>query len=351
MIFFVFILAMIMLFELKVADKNEFIRDYISPASTTNVNGVFVILVFLSHISQYIKLDGVYDGPYAVLKTNLGQMVVVTFLFYSGYGIMESIKKKGFTYIKDIPFKRFFRLFYHMVIAVLLYVVMNFFLGNTFSLKKTLLAFTGWISIGNSNWYILAVFVVYIITFVSFVLFRKNSYLAVTAVTVLSVVYVYLLMRIGKESWYYNTLILYAVGMWYSLMKKYIETVLMKNDIIYLITGAVLVTVYYYVYINRGKGIEWYSVWGILFMALVLMLTMKLNIGNRILTFFGSHVFSVYILQRIPMAVLTRAGLNTSHKYAFTVLCFFITVALAVLYDYLIGRLDSLVYSHGKKNA
>ena len=66
MIFFVFILAMIMFYELKIADKNEFISDYISPASTTSINGVFVILVFLSHISQYIKLDGIYDGPYSV---------------------------------------------------------------------------------------------------------------------------------------------------------------------------------------------------------------------------------------------------------------------------------------------
>ncbi|MBE6774926.1 MAG: acyltransferase [Ruminococcaceae bacterium] len=349
MIFFIFILAMIMFYELKVAGGNEFNREYISPGSTTCINGVFVVLVFLSHICQYIKLDGVFDGPYSVLRTNLGQMVVVTFLFYSGYGIMESIKKKGYAYIKDIPFKRFFRLFYHMAIAVMLYVVMNFFLGNAFSLKKTLLAFTGWTSIGNSNWYILAIFVVYIITFISFTVFRKNSYLAVGTVTALSVAYVYLLMRIGKESWYYNTLILYAAGMWYSLMKKHIETLLMKNDVIYYTVGAAIVTVYYYVYLNRGKGIEWYSVWGILFMALVLLLTMKLNIGNRILSFLGSHVFSVYILQRIPMTVLTKIGLNTSHKYAFTVICFFITIALAVLYDHLIGKLDNLIYSGGLK--
>ena len=96
MIFFIFILAMIMFYELKVAGGNEFNREYISPGSTTCINGVFVVLVFLSHICQYIKLDGAFDGPYSVLRTNLGQMVVVTFLFYSGYGIMESIKKKGY---------------------------------------------------------------------------------------------------------------------------------------------------------------------------------------------------------------------------------------------------------------
>ncbi len=348
MIFFIFLLSLIIFYELKIVDKNEFNKDYLSIGQTTAVNGIFVFLVFISHACQYIKPDGVFDGPYSVLKTNLGQMIVVTFLFYSGYGIMESISKKGHSYVRDIPFKRFFRLFYHMVIAVLLYVILNWFLGNAFDLKKTLLAFTGWTSIGNSNWYILAVFAVYIMTFVAFFVFRKNRYIAATTVTLLSIGYIYLLMKAGKESWYYNTIILYSVGMWYSLLKKHIDAVVMKNDVIYMCIGAVAVSVYYYVFLNRGKNVVWYSAWGILFMTLVLMLTMKLGIGNRILSWFGSHVFSIYILQRIPMAVLSSMGLNSSHKYAFVVISFFITAALAMVYDSAVGKLDELVYCRKK---
>lgn len=346
---FVFILIMIVCYELKVCNKNEFNKAYISFEQTTAVNGIFVLLVFLSHVSQYIELNGNLDAPYATMKTNLGQMVVATFLFYSGYGIMESIKKKGKQYIFDIPYKRFFKLFYHMVIAVMLYVIQNILLGRTTNIKNILLAFTGWIGIGNSNWYVFAIFIVYIITFISFAIFYKKHYLAVLSVTILSVAYVYVLMIIDKEPWFYNTIILYSVGMMYSLFKKPIEKIVMKNDIIYLSVGAVIVAVYYYVYLNRGKGIEWYSVWGILFMALVLLFTVKVNVNNKILTWFGSHVFSVYILQRLPMNVLSSFGLNTTHKYAYIVICFFITIALAAVFDYLVDKLDSFVYKSGRK--
>ena len=38
--------------------------------------------------------------------TKLEQLMVTMFLFYSGYGVMESIKRKGDDYIKSFPKKR-----------------------------------------------------------------------------------------------------------------------------------------------------------------------------------------------------------------------------------------------------
>ena len=36
----------------------------------------------------------------------MGQLVVVMFLFYSGYGIGESYKKKGVNYVQQMPVHR-----------------------------------------------------------------------------------------------------------------------------------------------------------------------------------------------------------------------------------------------------
>ena len=58
------------------------------------VNGIFVALILFSHFSQYInewiKIDSLIFSIYSEL---LGECVVATFLFYSGYGLMEQIKK------------------------------------------------------------------------------------------------------------------------------------------------------------------------------------------------------------------------------------------------------------------
>ncbi len=348
MLVFVFIVALIVFYEMKIANSNEFHKDYISPKSTSSVNGLFTILIFLSHSVQYIDLGGVLDKPYATMKSCLGQMVVVTFLFYSGYGIMESIKKKGTDYVKAIPFKRFFKVLYHMAIAVTMFVIINLILGIKYDLKRTVLAYTGWTSIGNSNWYIFAVLVLYVITFISFMIFRKNHYLAVIGVTALSAAYVYILMVYDIDSWYYDTVIMFAIGMWYSLFRDKIEKVIMKSDLIYIVGGGCAVALYYLFYLKRKSGIEWYTAWAIMFMALVVLFTMKMKIGNRILEWFGSHVFSVYILQRIPMIILKHFGLNESHKYAFIVVSFFATIVLAAVFDTVIAKLDSLIYSPKK---
>ncbi len=351
MLIFVFIVALIVFYEMKIADSNEFHKDYISPKSTKAVNGLFTMLIFLSHSVQYIDLDGALDTPYTTMKSHLGQMVVVTFLFYSGYGIMESIKKKGTDYVKSIPTKRFFKVLYHMAIAVTMFVVLNLVLGIKYDLKRILLAYTGWTSIGNSNWYIFAVLVLYVITFISFMVFRKNHYFAAVAVTVLSAAYVYILMVYDIDSWYYDTVIMFAMGMWYSLLREKIERVVMKNDLIYLIVGGSAVALYYLFFLKRKGGIEWYTAWAIMFMALVVLFTMKMKIGNRILDWFGSHIFSVYILQRIPMIILKHFGLNESHKYAFIVVSFFATIVLAAVFDTVIARLDNMIYKPKKIKA
>lgn len=348
MLIFILILAVTACIGLHFAPKGEFMTDYISPKTSCAVNGIFTVMVFFSHAVQYINTDGVADIPYIALKNHLGQMIVVTFLFYSGYGIMESIKKKGTPYVKDIPFKRFFKVFYHMAVAVVLYIILNLILGRKYSLTTTLLAFTGWKSIGNSNWYIFAVLVLYAITFVSFMIFRKNHYLAVSLVTVFTLVYVVVLMVTDTPSWYYNTAILFAAGMWYSLLRKYIEKAVMKNDLIYFTALCGAVILYILFYLNKGRGIEWYTVWAALFMALILLITMKVKIGNSVLMWFGSHVFSVYILQRIPMITLKHFGLNESHKYAFVIISFCVTIMLAVIFDGGIKKLDALIYERKK---
>ena len=110
MLVYIFILIAIICSGLTAAKKNEFFKDYCSPKNTATINGIFSVLIFLSHSVQYVKLDGVLDAPYFDLRSFLGQLVVVTYLFYSGYGIMESARKKGTAYIKAMPKNRLFKL-------------------------------------------------------------------------------------------------------------------------------------------------------------------------------------------------------------------------------------------------
>lgn len=347
----IFLLAVFMLVfvGMKPAKNGEFITTYISRQQSTAINGLFTLFVFLSHVSTYIKLDSVYDKPYSSFKSYMLQMVVVPFLFYSGYGIMESIKKKGTDYVKQIPKNRFLKVLLHFDIAVLGFIALNTILGTKYPLKKTLLAFTGYTSVGNSNWYIFAVLCLYLIVFVSFIIARKNKLLGVALTAILSVGYVFALILLKKGTWWYDTAILFSVGMIFSLVREPAEKLITKNDGLYYTVLGLTFLLYTLFWFKRKSGVEFYSMWGILFMALIVLATMKVQIGNGVLEFFGSHVFSIYILQRIPMIILTRLGLAASHKYVFVALCFFATVTMAVLFDLAMDRLDKLLFTRRKK--
>lgn len=107
MIFFLLVFLLIIFKSINICtNENHFNTNYLSIENTNVIKGIFVILVIFSHSSQYINLNSVYDSAYTSFMKFMGQMIVSVFLFYSGYGIMESLKKKKFSYIKTIPTKK-----------------------------------------------------------------------------------------------------------------------------------------------------------------------------------------------------------------------------------------------------
>ena len=348
MILFILMLLMVIISKAEIAKPNRFNTEYCSIEQTNVIKGIFVMLVLLGHGNSYLNVTGALDIPYKSFQVHLGQMVVSMFLFYSGFGMIKSIMKKRFKYIKTLPFKRFLIVVLNFDIAVLLFEIMNICLKIHFDWKMILLAFTGWVGIGNSNWYMFAIFVLYILLFISFYLLRwfdKDSalYIGMTIFTILSIAFVYWEIRVGQPTWCYNTVILFALGGWFALLQDKIENIVMKNDYVYIVLGAILAVVYWISFKNRNYGIETYSVWASLFTLAVVMITMKVSIKSTALEWMGKRVFSIYILQRIPMIVLTKIGIMQDSPYAFIVMVFLITLGLAMIFDYFVGKIDNSI--------
>lgn len=346
MVFFLIILLFIMIKTAHISKPDEFQRDYISRENSNVIKGIFVILIVFSHASQYITLQGIYDEPYMILRDHLNQMVVAMFFFYSGFGMMKSILAKKFSYVKNIPGKRFLVNLIHFDIAVVLFLILQLILGKTFSVSTILLSFIGWESVGNSNWYMFAIFSVYLMMFLAFYLIRWLDkpiayYVANVIMTALLVLFVFWEIRMGQPAWCYNTVILFSLGSWYAMLQRPIEKIMMKNDRIYSFLCALLLFIYYVSYRNRWSGgIERYTIWAVAFTIMVVFFTMKITFHSRILLWFGEHIFSVYILQRIPMLLLSRMGIAAQDKYAFLILSILAVIVLAIVFDSLVEKLD-----------
>ena len=351
MILFILILLMIIISNAEIAKPDTFNMEYISIRQTNVIKGIFVILVLLSHGSSYLNLTGVLDTPYKSLQSHLEQMVVSMFLFYSGFGMIKSIMKKRFGYIKTLPVKRFLIVVLNFDIAVILFEIMNIFLKIHFDWKTILLSFTGWVGIGNSNWYMFDIFGLYILLFVSFYFLKWfdkefSLYIGMLIFTILSIAFVYWEIKVGQPAWFYNTIILFALGGWFALFQEQIECIVMKNDYVYIVLGAIMAVLYWISFKNRIYGIKAYSVWACLFTLAVVMITMKISIKSTVLEWIGKRVFIIYILQRIPMIILTKTGFTQNSPYTFFVLVFLITLGIAVIFDYMVGKLDNVIVKH-----
>ncbi len=361
MTIFLLLLALIIFHSLTLAPQGQFQKEYISKSTTANIKGIFVILIFFSHYTQYVTLGGPYDDAYLALRTHLNQMVVVMFLFYSGFGIMRSIQKKGRAYIRSRLPERFRKVWLQFAAAVLLFLITGLFLGKKFTADHVLLSFVGWDSIGNSNWYIFDTLIAYILLFLAFLIFplplksRKaqehpletekpkdelSQYLGCAAFTVLIILFIYVMMAAGRSRYWYNTIFIFPMGCWYAIFQERIEKLIMRNDFWYVLCVLVNTVIYVFSYERRWTGgIEMYTVWACSFTAMIVLFTMKCSVSGNLLSWFGQHVFSVYILQRIPMMILDRLGLAETHKYVFLILSFLITILMAMLFDEWMGKL------------
>ena len=83
MTFFVGLLFLLCFYGI---NYSAFQDDYLSVPKTTSIKGLFAVLILLSHVRGYGVFTSGTDLGSTVL-TILGQMIVVMYFFYSGYGI------------------------------------------------------------------------------------------------------------------------------------------------------------------------------------------------------------------------------------------------------------------------
>ena len=151
----------LLLFGVRV-QRQGFFPDNLAIDQTNAIKGFFILLVFISHCMLDVKKAGYefvgwLDAIGMQIRSEFGQLVVVMFLFYSGYGVMESYAKKGREYVKTFPKKRILTTLLNFDIAVSVFVALDLALGIKLGLKQIALSLIAWESVGNSNWYIFVV--------------------------------------------------------------------------------------------------------------------------------------------------------------------------------------------------
>lgn len=346
MIVLFIILLCISIYGAKFASYNE---GYISRDTSNAVKGALAVTILFSHLNTYINLpSNLFNNTFCITLRFLGQLMVAPYLFYSGFGIMEKLKKNT-NYYKAFPKKRILKTLFHFDIAVLIYLVASFITNAHFRMNQYLLCWIGWESIeggssGNTNWFVFVIILLYIITYICTLLSnqrehnsREKHIVIASTVSTISIIVWFILRRSGKEYWWYDTLITFPFGMWFSIYKEKFESLVMERFSSWIsIPSIVAIFGAWRVLIGNDS----YGICACLFCLAITAILTKVHIGNKALQWLGAHAFAIYIMQRLPMNVFEHLGLN-SNPYLFACATIPTVLVIAFMYNKLVSYIDT----------
>ena len=256
---------------------------------------------------------------------------------------MESVKKKGQTYVQKIPTQRFLKVLLQFDCAIVLFGIYRYLTGNRYGVKKILLTLVGWDGIGNSNWYIFCILWLYIFTFFAFKVFGDMYEKSIMGVFIWSILYMLIMHRLGKAQWWYDTVLCFTWGMLFSLYRDKVEKLIRcsKNSWHFFFLTSIVGYVATYLYRNDNCVV--YQMWVFCFVVIIVTFTMQYVIVSSPLQWLGENLFELYILQRLPMIILKDyiffGRVESIVNYVYVVVCFIITLILAVIYKKTINKM------------
>lgn len=316
--------------KLKLRGIND---TYLSKESCNAVKGIFILLILASHFANtYGKgYTNILDTSYLRIRMALGQCVVAHFLFYSGYGVMCSVAQKGADYIKNFPKKRILHTLLVYDCSQILFLIFQLWRGKSYGLKRFVLAFLAWDSFGNDNWYIFVILGLYTISWLALKNGRPNR-AAAMKVTIGILGFMLFLICAGKERFWYNSMLCYALGTWYFVYQSKIEAFL-KKDTNYFFVTALVILFYVVAHNFWNLNLVMYVLTVLLFAIGIVFATMKFQIKNRFLIYCGNHLQGLFLLHRLPMMLLGSYSFFRSNLYIFFVTMVALTFLLEAMFD------------------
>jgi len=341
MIYFTIVFILISLYNIKFDNVSGFDEAALLPKRTIMINGIFVIIVLFNHFFGYVHLTNETDlFIKKIITIRIDQLMVATFLFYSGYGIYESIKYKS-NYFDTFLKNRFLKVYIPFFIAIILFIIMNLILQIKFPIKTVLLSFIGWKAIGNSNWFMFYTFFMYVGIYISFKIFKNKHKLALILIFLFSLIYIYMSIKVGKKVYWYNTSLCFPFGMLFSCYKDKLLKILKNNNLFYIIF-IFLLFLFLIVYKLREEWL-YFNFSSVIFVIIITLFSFKIKIGNKILYWIGKNTFNIYILQRISYIIFKHFGIDKINIYLYFLFSTILTIEITLLFNKLIKKIYRLV--------
>lgn len=315
----------------KFSRKGEWNETFLEYEQTKYLQGFLAICIMLHHIGQEMCAPWQTYKLYPGLEffVPIGYICVSIFMFCSGYGLMVSYERKPDYLSKGFLRKRALPLIIGYYASAWIFFLARLLMGQKMNGWNTFCLLAG-IKLSNPyGWFALIMPIFYLFFFLSFKYSKKP--VLTTAVCVFA--YTFLGTCINHNDylltgeWWYNCVHMFWMGL---LIAKYRETLIARTKnkyIIKLIICVVLLQGSWYLtnylqsefsYYGEEAGLPMYltvlcrwicllgdMLYTSLFCFFILLLGMKIRIGNKILGFMGTITFEFYIIHGLVLELFS----------------------------------------------
>lgn len=330
--------AVLFLWKAKIAGIGKIFDDYMNVDNMQSIRGMLAVLIVIHHFSGMIEEKSMF-----FLFNHIGYLVVALFLFLSGYGLAYGVQNKP-GYISGVKFlyTRIPKLVIPYWVAVIIYAVGYFASGEQITLKAILLSFVSFKNIVGSSWYIFELIVLYIIFFLSFKIKNRKIALSVLFALVAVCAIGFYFSDSFSDVWY-RSIFAFPLGVFYSLKKDKIESILLKRSVIRCIVLilsliVLLISRYACVLFDLKYLQVLFDITSSAMFALVAVIMLrKIKLGNKALSFLGNISFEIYLVHFLLVKLIYSLYFNGQINL---LLYFVISIASTILAAYIMNFID-----------
>ena len=369
--------VLVVLFNSHPRRKNAGTEDFLNIRQTRSVQSAACIGIILHHLSQQVTNYGSLDKGLITVFSYAGILFTALFFFFSGYGLMISLQNRT-DYLHTFLQRRLPTVLipFWLCNAVIL-IVNRLFYGIRYSFDQAVLYIPGINLINGNGWFIIEIVIIYIMFFALFSMFRNRD-----IALVLLTVAVFGLIACGffsghdpnnrrwfKGEWWYNSTIAFALGLWYARFKNKLDRFFSIHyrtmSVLFFLLFIVLFrfSVYcvrrfgYYYDLSISVGRRYASITlisqsaaCIAFVICIILLLMKMVIGNRILESLNKIRLPLFLLHGYFVStVFGNIKMNAFLKFGAVIICSVLAASVVSPLSAYLVRKSAIAFTSGQK--
>ncbi|MBQ6318534.1 MAG: acyltransferase [Lachnospiraceae bacterium] len=319
--------------------------DFISIGQSKMIQASACIAIILHHITQDVTVYGSsYKGPVTMLNY-IGIFFTALFFFFSGYGLITSLLTKS-DYLDGFLLKRLPTVLIPFWFINTLGLILNVCVyGAHRTFSSALSDIFGLTLINSNGWFIVEIAILYLLFYIIFRLI-KNKDIALIVMCAATVIVILHCMGAGhdlpgnkahwfKGEWWYNSTAVFIFGMLFARFKNRLTAIMNKYYRILLPVFSVLTVVSTFICIFAVIRYGYYdttrdqiitlliqSIGCLIFTVFVLLLNMRITIGNKALNYLSSISVELFLIHGYFVnRIFGEVRMNDFLRYAVVIVC------------------------------